>query len=146
MMDATLHKFGYPETLIKEYNHWRLLCRKEQVTLGALILISKDEQAISFSQLSTDSFIEFELIVKEVETKLKAFLGYEKINYLMLMMVDPEVHFHIVPRYSKDKKFADSNFIDKGWPKLPDLGSKNELDDATFKKLTAELKETFLRK
>ena len=31
---------------------------------------------------------------------LRGFVAYERINYLMLMMVDPDVHFHVIPRYT----------------------------------------------
>ena len=42
-MNATMKKFGYPDTLIKEYSHWAVLLRPQQATLGALVLVCKDE-------------------------------------------------------------------------------------------------------
>jgi len=35
----------------------------------------------------------------EIESALGSFVQYQKLNYLMLMMVDPQVHFHVIPRY-----------------------------------------------
>ena len=55
------------------------------------------------------------------ERVLRRFTGYERINYLMLMMVDPHVHFHVVPRYKGERTFADERYPDAGWPGLPDL-------------------------
>lgn len=141
-MDVTLQKFGYPASMIKEYKSWQLLCRPKQVTLGSLILISK-EPVTAFSHLSSASFIELGGIIKEVEHVLKELFNYEKINYLMLMMVDPEVHFHIFPRYSSTKSFSGRNFIDKGWPLAPDLNVSNELEDTTFAALSNHLKSAF---
>ena len=33
-------------------------------------------------------------------------------NYLMLMMVDPHVHFHVIPRYAAPQRFEDVDFPD----------------------------------
>ena len=44
-------------------------------------------------------------------------------NYLMLMMVDPYVHFHVLPRYREPQEFRAVTFADKGWPGTPDLAS-----------------------
>ena len=35
-----------------------------------------------------------------------SFCAYERINYLMLMMVDPHVHFHVIPRYSGEPRMG----------------------------------------
>lgn len=142
MLDVTLKKFGYPDSLVKEYEHWLLLCRFEQVTLGSLILICKDQTG-AFSKISPESFAELPIIVKEVETNLKKLFQYEKINYLMLMMVDPEVHFHIIPRYPSDKEFEGVVFKDFAWPKKPDIDVVNNISEDTFKKLTAMLRAGF---
>jgi len=37
-MNPTLEKFGYPATLLVELEHWAILLRREQVTLGSLVL------------------------------------------------------------------------------------------------------------
>ena len=40
-MNATLTKFGYPGTLLHESEHWCVLMRPQQVTLGALVLAAR---------------------------------------------------------------------------------------------------------
>ena len=50
------------------------------------------------------------------EETIKNVFGAEKFNYLALMMYDPEVHFHVIPRYSKPVYFCDKEFIDPDWP------------------------------
>jgi diadenosine tetraphosphate (Ap4A) HIT family hydrolase len=47
----------------------------------------------------------------------------------MLMMVDPDVHFHVIPRYAGQRRFADTVTRDAGWPGPPELGRINDLDD-----------------
>ena len=77
VLSDTMIKFGYPETLIKEYSNWCVLLRKEQTTLGSLILISK-EQKTCFSDISSDGFAEFRNIVKDIESVLSKLFQYDK--------------------------------------------------------------------
>ena len=46
-------------------------------------------------------------ITAEIEATLSAEVAYERINYLMLMMVDPNVHFHVFPRYEGSRSLED---------------------------------------
>lgn len=137
-MQATLEKFGYPSSLIKEFDHWMVLLRPQQVTLGSLILIEKSGQ-IRFSDLSPESFVEYGQVVKKLEKALESLFQYDKINYLMLMMVDPEVHFHVIPRYEAEQEFKGVVFNDNGWPKLPDLGHFVDLTENLQKQLNAAI-------
>ena len=43
MTNETMRKFGYPDTLIREYEHWVVLLRPAQVTLGSLVLAAKSD-------------------------------------------------------------------------------------------------------
>ena len=123
-INKTLKKFGYLETLVKEYESWVVLLRKEQTTLGSLVLVCK-ENVIKFSDISNQAYHELPQIIKEVEEVLKILFKYDKINYLMLMMVDPNVHFHIIPRYSKERNFLGHEFKDIDWPGKPSLNNGN---------------------
>ena len=127
-MHATLAKFGYPATLVCDYRHWCVLLRPAQATLGALVLVAKGEEP-AFSDLPDEAFAEFPLVVREIEHGLKEFRTYDRINYLMLMMVDPHVHFHVLPRYAKAQPFGGVNFIDGGWPGPPDLKSATDFPE-----------------
>lgn len=142
MLNVTLQKFGYPDTLVKEYQHWYVLCRFKQVTLGSLILICKD-QVDAFSKISPESFAELPVAIGEIETNLKKLFQNEKINYLMFMMKDPEVHFHVVPRYSADKEFEGFVFRDSAWPKKADIDIVNDIDQETLEKIVNKLRQEF---
>ncbi len=116
----TILKFGYPDTLIAEYPEWFVLLRPQQVTAGALVLAhSGDVQA--FSDLPAAAFAGLEHAIRDIERNLKALVQYERINYLMLMMVDPHVHFHVIPRYAGSRTIAGIEVSDHGWPRTPDL-------------------------
>ena len=42
-MNPTIEKFGYPATLVREFEHWVVLLRPAQVTLGSLVLAAKSD-------------------------------------------------------------------------------------------------------
>ena len=126
-MNATILRFGYPDTLVTEYGHWVVLLRPDQPTLGSLVLAAKGN-AEAFSALPAEAFAELPTVVADVEAALKAAVDYEKINYLMLMMVDPHVHWHVLPRYEGERSAEGVIVADKGWPKLPQLGEAVKLD------------------
>ena len=141
-INDTLKKFGYPNTLIKEYSNWCLLLRTEQITLGSLVLICKDDVE-KFSEISSQAFKEYGKIINDIESSLYKIFQYDKINYLMLMMVDPDVHFHIIPRYSDKRIFQGKKFIDLDWPSKPNLVNANILDENSFNKLKKEIANQF---
>lgn len=131
MPNATMTKFGFPATLVADYDRWSVLLRPKQVTLGALVAVCKSP-VVDFHRIGAAAFSELEIVTGEIEATLRGFVGYERINYLMLMMVDPDVHFHVVPRYSDPRPFAGTSFLDAGWPGPPEL--KTGIDtDATMR-------------
>lgn len=137
--NQTMRTFGYPATTVAEYAHWAVLLRPQQATLGALVLVCREE-ATAFAEISAAAFAEFGQVVQETEAALRRLFAYEKINYLMLMMVDPHVHFHVLPRYSAGREFGGVSFTDPGWPRLPDLGSAPTMTDACRAALLAALR------
>lgn len=128
-LNATMRKFGAPQTIIRSFQYWSVMLRPAQATLGALVLAAH-EPAQAFSQLSPASFAELHSVTGQIESALAKAFHYDKINYLMLMMVDPDVHFHVIPRYAQPKPFAGMEFIDAGWPAIPNLSQVNTTDAA----------------
>lgn len=122
VMNATIVKFGYPDTLIREYRHWLLLLRPAQVTAGSLVLAARSD-VTAFGDLPDGAHGELASITHDLEQMLKRATDYQKINYLMLMMVDPHVHFHIFPRYEGSRTVAGVAVSDSGWPGPPNLQS-----------------------
>ncbi|MBR2171004.1 HIT family protein [Sphingopyxis sp.] len=141
-MNATIAKFGHPATLIAEYEHWAVLLRPAQPTLGALVLAAKSD-ATAFGDLPTEAHAELKVATAAIEAALGQAVGYAKINYLMLMMVDPHVHFHVLPRYEGERSGAGLTVPDAGWPGQPDLGQAVKLGDAEVAALTDWLKPYF---
>ena len=139
-MNETITRFGYPETLVADYEHWVVLLRPAQPTLGSLILAAKSE-ARALSDLPPAAFAEMGVAVAALETRLKAAVRYERLNYMALMMVDPNVHFHVLPRYKGERSGAGLTIADTGWPKLPVLGDAVELTPEQIGALVEWLKD-----
>jgi diadenosine tetraphosphate (Ap4A) HIT family hydrolase len=141
-MNATILNFDYPDSLIMQYNHWAVLLRPKQTTLGSLVLAYIPDVE-NLSEISKDGFLEFGNIVKDIEQVLKNIFQYDKINYLTLMMVDKNVHMHVIPRYANSRTYHNKTYIDKGWPGVPDLSFKNGIKHKDYIELRDALVVSF---
>lgn len=131
MPSSTLITFNYPKSLIKSYQYWHLLLRPGQTTIGSLVLVC-NEDVSRYSDICRDAAIEHHKIVQHIEHVLQHRFANDKINHIMLMMVDPAVHFHIIPRYQNSVTFCGNKFYDHSWPAPPDLTHALEIND-TFR-------------
>lgn len=141
-MNGTLVKFGYPATVIKEYDHWCVLLRPQQVTLASLVLAAKSE-ATAFGSLPAAAFSELATVTADIERHLHRTVNYDKLNYLMLMLVDPHVHMHVLPRYAGERSFDGQQFADKSWPGPADLKATLNLPEVTQRSLLWTLQQRF---
>ncbi|MEM0985265.1 MAG: HIT domain-containing protein [Pseudomonadota bacterium] len=136
--NPTFLKFGGPQTQVATYHHWSVLVRPKQATLGALVLVANGP-ATRFSDLTPQAFSEQATVIKDIEQVLSTAFNYDKINYLMLMMVDPNVHYHVLPRYGQVAQFRQWSLEDAGWPGPPDLSAGSD-DQALVSQLTSDLR------
>jgi len=141
-MNPTIQKFGYPGTLVREFDHWVVLLRPAQATLGSLVLAAKSD-VTAYSELPREAFAEQREAIGAIERALASFVQYERINYLMLMMVDPNVHFHVIPRYLGERIWAGMSFPDAGWPGPPRLDGAAKLNEDQLQRLVTHLAQEF---
>ncbi len=141
-LNETMLKFGAPETCIHTYSTWLVLLRPAQVTLGALALVAR-EPVTAFSQLNEAAFTELARVTRDIDSVLSHLFRHDKLNYLMLMMVDPHVHFHVIPRYASERSYGGAFFSDTAWPGPPDLAQHNSLQDKVFKQLLDDLRSAW---
>lgn len=139
MFNPTIARFGYPATLVREYAHWLVLLRPAQVTAGSLVLAAKSD-ATAYGALPTEAFAEQGAAITEIEQLLQRLVAYERINYLMLMMIDPHVHFHVIPRYPGRRTLGGLDIEDVGWPGPPDLKTAVPLGDEQIAAFCAEIR------
>jgi len=140
--NATEKKFGDPDNRIAQTGCWTVLLRPRQPTLGSLVLVCR-EDVKAFSDVSPEAFADLAQVVRRVEGALRKVVVYERINYLMLMMVDPDVHFHVIPRYAGQREFAGTAFPDAGWPGPPALEPAVVLEASLRDALRARLIEAW---
>lgn len=139
-VNATMLKFGWPDTQIADLDEWAVLLRPEQPVLGALVLVCK-QPVTAFGDVDAAGFAEFGQAIKAIERMLQHAIDYEKINYLMLMMKDPDVHFHVLPRYKGSRERNGLEIIDAGWPGPPNLGEAVSLTSQQQSQMTHYLRE-----
>lgn len=142
MANATARKFGYPLSVVAETARWVVQVRPQQCTLGSLVLVSK-EPALAFGELSSEAFSDLHGLVRRLEAALAAFVKFERINYLMLMMVDRDVHFHIFPRYEGVRSHDGVEFKDVAWPGPSDLRHFVQLDSHAMSSMVRALAEAW---
>jgi len=141
-VNATARKFGFPETLLAELEHWLVLLRPAQVTLGSLVLVCREE-ARRFGEISRAAGAELALATGRIEAALAGAFQNDKINYLMLMMVDPDVHFHVIPRYAAERRYQGHCFTDPFWPGPPDVRTQQDLPEPIRAQLLRDLRARF---
>jgi diadenosine tetraphosphate (Ap4A) HIT family hydrolase len=141
-MNATARKFGHPDSTLAELSHWLVLLRPAQVTLGSLVLVCKDA-AERFGDISPEASAELREATSRIEAVLSDAFRYEKINYLMLMMVDPDVHFHVLPRYESERTYEGVVFRDDAWPGPPVISSAHDVEPTVLAALTRDLRSRF---
>jgi diadenosine tetraphosphate (Ap4A) HIT family hydrolase len=121
-------KFRLSELVIAETEHWNWSVRPAQATVGSGILSAK-RPVEAFSEITEEESADLGKMIKIIEGALKKKFSYNRINYLMLMMVDFHVHFHVIPRYDRDIEFSGITWNDKGWPKPPILDAESVSDE-----------------
>jgi diadenosine tetraphosphate (Ap4A) HIT family hydrolase len=132
-------KFRIKELKIYETEYWVWSLRPVQATLGAGVLSLKRECPV-FSELNQEEFSDLNNIIKIIENTLKKVFNYDIMNYLMLMMVDKQVHYHVIPRYERDTEFSGITWKDSGWPGVPNLAGE-EVEVKTLKKILTAVKD-----
>lgn len=142
-MNLTLQKFDYPGQLLKEYEHWVVLLRPVQLTLGCVIIAAKSD-VTSLGALQPAEMAELPRVIGEFEALMRDGFGAEKFNYLALMMVDPNPHFHAIPRYKGPVAYGGQTFEDSLFPKAPQLDVSNPCTAALLQALRTDLHQRYL--
>ena len=121
-------EFDSENLLVFKTDYWSVLVRKNQVTIGSLVLAA-NRNFISASDLQNAELEEFPKVVGRLEEMLSITFGFDKINYLCLMMADRHYHFHVIPRYETHKEFFGRTWVDNDWPRPPSLAvPQNDMD------------------
>ena len=127
-----VEKFKVKDMLIYETAYWQWTLRPSQPTLGCGVLSLK-RAAEKMMDLTEEEGADLIRIIKVIEKTLYKAFPVKKMNYIMYMMVDFHVHYHIIPRYSENQNFDGVEFVDKGWPKPPVLDADAVSEETLIK-------------
>lgn len=117
-LDAFTEKFRVRDLHLAAPDGWILSLRPGQTTLGATVLSVRsgvgDLGALGADEAAgmAEGFGLAERLAREV-------YGAVRINILCLMMQDPIVHFHILPRYDRTITRYGRSWHDADWPGPP---------------------------
>lgn len=130
-------KFDLPRLTLKRYAFWTWSLRPAQCTLGASV-VSLRRACAAWGEVSAEENAELATVIAEVEGGLRRCFDYDRVNHLMLMMVDSHVHFHVVPRYEAPRERHGLTWTDATWPRLPDIYN-GPSDAALLERIRQEL-------
>jgi len=136
---AFQEKFKVAAFKIHSNETWTLSLRPNQPTLGSCI-ISLNRPLKSFAKITPEEAIGLNSLIGYTDQQLSKAFAFDKINYLMLMMVDDHVHFHVIPRYAEDRMFEGEAWLDTAWQGPPELGGK-AIDLGKAKALIAAIQD-----
>ena len=133
-------KFRLDTLTLRTSPHWRLSLRPGQVTLGSMVISAAGPTsgaATAFGELGEEAGGELVRMMGEAETIGRA-LGAARMNFLALMLQDPIVHLHVLPRYAAPVTFSGREWVDADWPR-PTTLTPQELSEDELLALHADL-------
>lgn len=122
-LDAFDDKFRTDELRLTDIQGWRLSLRPGQVTAGAMVL-SVASGTRDLAALTPEEGQGLAAGLGLAERLARDVLGAVRINALCLMMQDPVVHFHVLPRYDRPVRAAGRDWTDADWPGPPQLAGE----------------------
>lgn len=117
-LDEFKTKFQVDELTVIRNDAWAWSVRPNQPTLGSGI-ISLNRYALHLSEVTPNEMAKLGELIAIAEYAIKTAFNHNIMNYLMLMMVDHHVHYHVIPRYDGSRQFSGLEWVDNGWPALP---------------------------
>lgn len=141
-MNETLQSFQYPDTTVADYEHWVVMVRPVQPTFASAVIAARSNVR-SLADLTHDEAGQLPAVIDDYEALVQTFGQVRRVNYLALMMVDPNPHFHAIPRYEESVSWSGIDFPDRTFPKPPDMMSGVALDGARLGDLAAHMKSAW---
>lgn len=131
------------KTFIYKSNYWTILINYMQPTLGSMLLVS-NRHIEKIPDLNVEESLNMIKQVKMLESTLTKTFKPDKVNYLMLANTIDHIHYHMVPRYEKPKKFAKKTWIDKNYGHTPTLSSDIK-DEKTLNLIIKKLNTSLIK-
>lgn len=117
-LQAFREKFRLDDLTLETRGGWVLSLRPAQLTLGSMVL-SLASGGQDLAGLTAAEGAGLAEGLGRAERLAREGLGAERINALCLMMMDPVVHFHILPRYAAPVERHGVTWQDADYPGPP---------------------------
>ncbi|MBI1969814.1 HIT domain-containing protein [Candidatus Woesearchaeota archaeon] len=128
---------------LKFYSHWFLGVNYCQPTIGTLVIVTLRPGLENFSGLQEEEFRELLQVMKEAECMLGSHsaLRPNRYNYLQMGNVLHTLHFHLIPRYDKPRKFLEKTWKDPTYGHAPRKLSECKVGSELVRAIRDELKQ-----
>ena len=124
-----------PERLIIDASEsWATVLNDDQSLLGRCFCLLKRPETDP-AALSDDELSELWQAVRSIKKALDTLFSPDHYNYAFLMNVDPQVHFHVIPRYENRREFADETFLDARFGGHYPIDRPRTLEEPTYRAL-----------
>lgn len=133
--------FRLDELTVAESGGWVLSTRPGQLTLGAMVL-SIQSGATGWAQVSAVEGQGLTTELAKADHLATSLFGADRINVICLMMKDPVIHFHVIPRYSSQVERYGRTWVDTDWPKPPTFGGADD-EPRLLGRITEELRRAY---
>ena len=120
-----------PTRMIAESERWAICLNSDQTLLGRCYLLLKRPES-DVTALSDAEISELWIVARKMKDVLEALWAPDHYNYAFLMNVDPQVHFHVIPRYRERREFAGGTFVDGSYGDHYRVGVARTLDDEGY--------------
>jgi diadenosine tetraphosphate (Ap4A) HIT family hydrolase len=138
-----LEKPSYP---ILRTKYWNVGLGQNQAYFGrAYVTLLKHKG--SLSELSSEEWQDFEVLVKKLETAYHKAFGADPLNWSCLMNnayqekpYSPHVHWHLMPRYEKSVQIGGLTFEDEEFGHMFAPFKERIVDDRVVEEIAEKLK------
>ena len=108
-------KFAPGESVVKRLEHWHVVVRGKQATLGDVTFVLR-RTVSSLGEVTRDEMGELPEAIRWFEGAVDALFAPDRIDYSVMLTHDPHVHLDAFPRYSRAVERYDRTWTDAQWP------------------------------
>lgn len=135
------------ELILFETDFWTVYLSPRQSYLGRCVIDIK-RPCGSLSELTSKEWLDFEIIVKKLESLFKKAFDATMFNWTCLMnnaykkdVFNPKVHWHLRPRYSHPVIIDKITFLDPNFAHHYDRTKREIFSDKILKLILEKLKK-----
>jgi len=132
--------------LITEKAYWNIHLAPSQRYLGTCVIVTK-RKCKTLSDLRSEEWTEFSVIVQEIETALNYLFKPTLFNWSCFKNAEfrtenpnPQVHWHLIPRYKDFTMFEGIKFEDLDFGYIPQPISR-EISENVMETIRIKIKE-----